>query len=49
MKPGKVYAVSKESADFLTKNKRAVLAKDSEKVGQVYNFPKSDKKPDVTD
>lgn len=49
MKPGKVYAVSKESADFLTKNNRAVLAKDSEKLGKVYNYPKTEKKPDVTD
>ena len=49
MKPGKVYAVSKESADFLTKNGRAVLAKDSEKLGKIYNYPKSEKKPDVTD
>ncbi len=49
MKPGKVYAVSQGSADFLVKNGRAVLAKDSEKVGKVYNYPKTEKKSDLTD
>lgn len=49
MKPGKVYSVSQQSADFLTKNGRAVLAKDSEKVGKVYNYPKTDKTPDPLD
>ena len=46
MKPGKVYVVSKQSADFLVKNKRAVLAKDSEKLGEIYTYPQS--KPDIT-
>lgn len=46
MAPGKVYAVSKESADFLVKHNRAVKAKDSEKLGKVYGYPKP--KADIT-
>lgn len=42
MIPGKVYTVSEDSASVLIKYKRAVKAKDSEKVGGIY-YPKSSK------
>lgn len=43
MTPGKVYSVSKQSSDFLIEHNRAVPAKDSEKVGKVYDIGKTPK------